>query len=235
MYQLAPNVFACTTGRNCMFLDLRQDRYLSIPKERMDALAPQIHGWNLASGACASQTSQSGDVEQLAEHMLEAGILCPYHCGSLIARPHAPPATRDFTSLYKPHSTPRLRGEWVGTFAALVSADYALRHAPLWRIIRRISPHAPQFGTAYRADLVTTAWALAERFRAIRPWFPRNYLCLFDSLALTLLLRRRGIRASWIFAVREDPFAAHCWVQYGDLVLNEHLDRTRVYTPIMTV
>ncbi len=235
MYQLAPNVFACTTGRNCMFLDLREDRYLSVPKERMDALAPQIYGWHLPCAVQDVHTSSSGDDEQLLEDMLEAGILRPYQCGNPFARAHAPSATRDFTSLGKPLSTPGIRSEWVGTLAALASADFALRHAPLWRIVRRISARAPQFSTAFPADRVTAACALTERFRAIRPWFPRDYLCLFDSLALTLFLRRRGICASWIFAVREDPFAAHCWVQYGDLVLNEHLDRTRVYTPIMTV
>lgn len=218
-----------------MFLDLRQDRYLSVPKQRMDALAPQIHGWHLAIGPSEAHDGQSSDAERLAEDLLEAGILCPYRCGSLTAHPIAPPATRDFTSLSKPLSSPRVRGQWVGALAALASADYALRHAPLWRIVRRVSAHPPQYGAAYPPELLTTAWTLAERFRAIRPWFPRDYLCLFDSLALTLFLRRRGIFTSWIFAVREDPFAAHCWVQYGDLVLNEYLDRARVYTPIMTV
>jgi hypothetical protein len=38
-----------------------------------------------------------------------------------------------------------------------------------------------------------------------------------------------------VFGVREAPFTAHCWVQDGAVVLNDHLENVDLYTPIMTV
>jgi len=31
------------------------------------------------------------------------------------------------------------------------------------------------------------------------------------------------------------PFAAHCWVQYGDIVFNDRVEEVGGYTPIMVV
>ena len=50
---------------------------------------------------------------------------------------------------------------------------------------------------------------------------------------LVSYLRRCGLRADWVFAVRLWPFAAHCWVQCGDLCLNDDVERLAPYTPIL--
>ena len=68
-----------------------------------------------------------------------------------------------------------------------------------------------------------------------RPFFPRSYLCLFDSLALFDLLLRHGVRVDWVYGVQAEPFEAHCWLQAGDLVVNDTLDRVAPFTPIMVV
>ena len=235
MYQLSPFVFACTTGRNCMFLDLRQDRYLSVPQELIDALAPQIHGWQLSSHAHEARATVRTDTDPLAEDMLAAGILRPYQRGTAAPPPQPPPATADLTSLRSPDGDSSSANSWMSVLSALASADCALRLLPLWRIVVRISAHAQSTGMDSKADLVSTAGRLTRSFREVRPWYPRDYLCLFDSLALTLYLRRHNIGTRWIFGVREDPFAAHCWVQCGGVVLNEHIDRAHLYTPIMAV
>ncbi len=76
---------------------------------------------------------------------------------------------------------------------------------------------------------------MARVFLKYRPLFPRDYLCLFDSLALVRFLSGYDLYPDWVFGVQEDPFRAHCWVQAGEVVLNDHLDNVAVYTPIMTV
>jgi hypothetical protein len=48
-------------------------------------------------------------------------------------------------------------------------------------------------------------------------------------------LAMSGVSAEWIFAVRSNPFEAHCWVQSGSVVLNDVIDEVRAYTPIMRV
>ena len=42
-----------------------------------------------------------------------------------------------------------------------------------------------------------------------------------------------GIATQWLFGVRTWPFAAHCWLQIGNLVVGDRLERVRFYTPIL--
>ena len=72
-------------------------------------------------------------------------------------------------------------------------------------------------------------------FNHWRPFFPRDYLCLFDSLALFDLLIRRGVRVDWVYGVQAEPFEAHCWLQTGDLLVNDTLERTAPFMPILVV
>jgi hypothetical protein len=72
-------------------------------------------------------------------------------------------------------------------------------------------------------------------FRKLRPWYPRHYLCLWDSLALIEFLARRRLYPLWIFGVQVQPFGAHCWLQADDLLLNEATEYAGQFTPIMAV
>jgi len=56
--------------------------------------------------------------------------------------------------------------------------------------------------------------------------------CLQRSLALTSLLRRRGIDAEICFGVEKFPFRAHAWVEASGLVLNETPNGIRRYTVV---
>jgi hypothetical protein len=50
-----------------------------------------------------------------------------------------------------------------------------------------------------------------------------------------MFLARRGLYANLVFAVTTDPFAAHCWAQVDDLVLNDSVGNAQSYTPIRIV
>ena len=92
-----------------------------------------------------------------------------------------------------------------------------------------------------RSDLIPAAHQLSRAkelilgFQALRPSFPRNYLCMFDSLALLHYLFRHGVSADWIYGVQPNPFEAHCWLQSDSVVLNDLVDHVRKFTPIMAV
>jgi len=75
------------------------------------------------------------------------------------------------------------------------------------------------------AEAARTFWRLA-------PWLPIEGECLVRSALLMRFLRRRGLRADWVFGVRLFPFMAHCWVQAGDLCLNDDVERLTAYSPI---
>ncbi len=72
-------------------------------------------------------------------------------------------------------------------------------------------------------------------FDSLRLFYPRPYLCLFDSLALVHFVARFGLYPDWVFGVRAEPFEAHCWVQAGNVVLNDTVERVSAFTPIMSV
>ena|SRR5882724_772701 len=76
---------------------------------------------------------------------------------------------------------------------------------------------------------------LISVFKVLRLWYPRAYLCLFDSLALLEFFALHGLYPRWTFGVTADPFLAHCWLQEEAVVLDDSLARVSAYTPIMSV
>lgn len=76
---------------------------------------------------------------------------------------------------------------------------------------------------------------LVAAARMARPWIPFEGECLQRSFQLRCYLASRGVAVSWMFGVRTWPFAAHCWLQVGDLLVGDRLDRVRRFTPIMSV
>lgn len=234
MYELAPYVFACQTGRNFMFLDLQKDRYLSVPRARLIGLTTQIRGWNLGHDSSAPydpRTVQPG----LADELVAAGILRLSESDLTVSRPPLPSPERDSKAYAKYLLQTSPAADRARILTSLLWADYTLRNQTLFEIVNRITTFRARKCRDAPSPSLEFAEQLLERFLQSRPWYPRNYLCLFDSLALLRYLALNRIAVNMIFGVREDPFAAHCWLQYRSVVLNDRLDRARVYTPIMAV
>ncbi len=78
-----------------------------------------------------------------------------------------------------------------------------------------------------------SAAGFAQCFQHFRPFYPRDYACLFDALALMRFLYLRGVSGYWVFGVRSAPFAAHCWVEDAMGPINDDVDVTGAYTEIM--
>ena len=77
--------------------------------------------------------------------------------------------------------------------------------------------------------------AAAERFRAARQLIPVQPNCLLDSLTLSSFLSRRGLGVALVFGVKLDPFAAHCWLQAPDAIVNDSADAVMPFTPVLAV
>jgi hypothetical protein len=100
------------------------------------------------------------------------------------------------------------------------------------RVRRRKAALAPR---AAPLD-VERARRVVEAFVHYRVFlFSSKNECLYDSLALIEYLARNEIYADWVFGVQTRPFAAHCWVQHGDIVCNDTVEHVSGYTPIMVV
>jgi hypothetical protein len=122
---------------------------------------------------------------------------------------------------------------------ASARADYRLRNSRISRILRRVTRingrlrrKAQGRGeTSFDSDRAST---LIAAFRRLRPFYPRRYLCLFDSLALLEFLAGYRLATHLVFGVIAEPFEAHCWLQQGTTVLNDDLERVARYTAIFT-
>lgn len=56
--------------------------------------------------------------------------------------------------------------------------------------------------------------------------------CLALACAKVKFLLQHGVDARCVIGVRRHPFAAHAWVQHGDLVIGEDPDAVQNYLPI---
>jgi len=74
-----------------------------------------------------------------------------------------------------------------------------------------------------------SAFLMTSRFVKIRD------RCLDHSIAMVRFLARFGYYPRLVLGVKMSPWGAHAWVQDGDLVLNDSVDRVRAYTPILVV
>lgn len=74
-----------------------------------------------------------------------------------------------------------------------------------------------------------------EKFERLRAWLPCRYVCLFNALCLLRFLLRRGHEANLVFAVRGMPFAAHCWVEAGGVILDPGEEDCSAFTEIVRV
>jgi hypothetical protein len=127
-------------------------------------------------------------------------------------------------------------GSWLKFLTASAFAKFALRTWPFERVILRVKRRKallePQSGPldAERARKLVEAFG---RYRVFL--FSSKNECLYDSLALLEFLAGYGIYPDWVFGVQTRPFAAHCWVQHGELVFNDTVEHVTGYTPIMVV
>jgi hypothetical protein len=79
------------------------------------------------------------------------------------------------------------------------------------------------------------ALEVVARFRRWAPFAPVSGKCLLRSFMLLRLLRRRGFDAHWVFGVSTWPFTAHCWLQVGDIVLDDSHERLLPYRIIHVI
>jgi hypothetical protein len=76
---------------------------------------------------------------------------------------------------------------------------------------------------------------IAQAYVRHRSRLPLKRICLPDSLALHRILCAKGLGSTLVVGVRLDPFMAHCWLQAGDMVLNDSCDHVCAYKPILRI
>jgi Transglutaminase-like superfamily len=236
-YALAEHVFVCLNGEHLVLLDLKEDRYWALEASQTAGLAALVGGWPVKP-AVATQSVEAPSPETLsaAEMLRGRGLLTDSVPPGKDATPVAATiAVRELLSESAP-STGRRVGAWWTFFASATVAKITLRTWSFERVIRRVKQRKARLGPRTEPLDRQRAAKLVEGFARYRVFlFSSKNECLYDSLALLEYLARYGIYADWVFAVQARPFAAHCWVQHGDIVFNDTVEHVSGYTPIMVV
>jgi hypothetical protein len=140
------------------------------------------------------------------------------------ARIVAPDYTIPTTSLLeKRHASHARLGDMVSVASLLFRMQRLLRLRPIHSLLAQGLAHEP----IRDRQLID----LASRFLAARKLVPIKRNCLLDSLSLVRWLGGGQI----LFGVKLHPFAAHCWVQSGALILNDLTENVAAFTVVRVV
>ncbi|WP_448659188.1 lasso peptide biosynthesis B2 protein [Sphingomonas sp. CJ99] len=205
-----------------ILLDVEADRYWQLPGTAALLLAKAANG----DPFCGTEAGLS--------QLLELGFLVRGQPGDL-CQPYAslasiPAPLADLLDDERPQDRPSLvRATQIAWSAIAVRAE--LRATPLHRLLARIARTQRRGRAGSESELASLAWHYTALCRLL-PVRPR---CLPDSLALLRLARRQGHDPRLVFGVQPAPFAAHCWLQSGPLVLTDRIGHVRRFTPLLAL
>ncbi len=201
-------VCAVAHGDWVIFLDLARNRYQAASIAQAGGLV-----------AVPAHEAAIGDFEQNWGGLAQAGL------AARTTRTEWPtPAHCDVRLTWRDMALLALACIWAGGIVkrgAMLEAFCELRRRKV-----RLSCGAADFASAERVH---------SKFAAGRIWAPAAYVCLFDSLALSLFLIKRGVRSDLVFGVRSRPFSAHCWVEVDGVILDDGGEDCRSFAEIARV
>jgi len=229
-YLLAPHVFPCVSGQHVVLMDLERDKYIAVaPAQR---LASWVRGWPVG----AAETDAGAD--ELVSQMLALGMLVT---DPQVGKPAVPVTTRRAQRglvEFDLGTRPRASAAQLWRFArSCLRAQLSLKLRPIQSIVEAVRDRKARRASRGAAEVDPARLrALAIAFARLRPLFyTLRSACLLDSLTLLHFLSAEGIHPDWVFGVKTEPFDAHCWVQHGEILLNDVPDRVRQYSPILVV
>jgi hypothetical protein len=127
-------------------------------------------------------------------------------------------------------------GRVLNFFRACFAARLALRMRSIASVVSGVAARKARQGGGAQALDLRKAREHVVAYVHLRPLLlTAKDACLFDSLVLVNYLAHYGLFPTWVFGVQTGPFAAHSWVQHGDVVFNDTPENVRRYTPILTV
>lgn len=212
---------------------MNRDTYQCVGRRQFEALGPSLAGWKEPANPSGREPAGA---KELANTLLTQGILSEDAEGTKDALPteFLHPAQAIDSDCPGPSSW----RTWLhaGTFfACCMRASRELNRQPFQVTLEAVRRRKSRSVAGRGAPDLERTRSLVLIFRRLRWYYPRPYLCLFDSLALIHFLACFSIFPDWVFGVSADPFEAHCSVQLGPVVLNDTVERVSALTPIMYV
>lgn len=214
--QPAPHARFAVRQADLVILDLRAGVYACLP-EAGGAVSLDALGLDVRDDALAQVLRAEGLLTETASHPL------PIHPGAV------PIPRRDLLD-------DRLRGG-PREIAVLGFAYAAMAGRFRGRSFAQVidQAHRGVLGRRDAAEPSLRARRQVACFWRWLPWAPFQGQCLWRSFLLLNALRARGEDAWWVFGVQTWPFEAHCWLQIGEVVLDDAAERVAAFTPILVI
>lgn len=226
-YFLPRHVYFCCRGTSLVFLDLKQDDYTLVDGDAANAIR------------AVSSTTQSEestlDLSSTLKDLREGGLLTTDPVDSRSILPTRIQVAMEALVDVEASPLVRVNAQHIIRFAAAcICAAIRLRWSHIEQTVRSVEKQKSQ-AAPWETSHLEKARELTAVFLKLRSLFPKNYRCLYDSLALIKFLGWYQIYPTWVFGVRLEPWAAHCWIQEGPFVFNEGVEEAASYTPVMAI
>lgn len=209
-----PRLTYCRVGDRVVFLDIAADRYFCLPSRLDQFFQRRVAGCSDADSHMVAALRRAGVVD-------DAGAIRAVPCPGLpVAEDALSPSQRTRSLIKVAFAQSRVQARLRSWSFERVIAHERQRHRSSKPLDRRM------------ADELSMLYAA---FQALAGWFGEADRCLARSIAFRALAFQRGFAPTLVLGVKLDPFAAHCWVQSGTRIDNDAIERTRLYTPILTI
>jgi Transglutaminase-like superfamily len=224
-YFQSPHVHFCFRGDSAIILNLREDAYMLATGATVEAL-------RCLSAVSEIEASSSGVLDGIND-LVDSGVIT----AQAVEGRNVAPTTFDFprAPLIDAEAA-SAEGVSVGHILRFIRAcaiaAARIRWGRLESTVRAVANRRSSLPLQSSMDF-ERARELTVVFKTLRAYFPKNYLCLYDSLALIEFLAQYGVYPSWIFGVRLDPWGAHCWVQEQGVVFEDDIEEVSSYTPVL--
>lgn len=220
-FQLRAGVSYCEVSERLLFLDTVADRYFCLQAGVEHAFRNLI----------AEKRLDDAGRQSLAS-MIDCGLLLETATHG-VPFPFRPVQQASLSLLDTPDQS--VSGARVASaLVYILTARYRLRHSRLDSILRNLDLRKipwPRNNIVNLDEMRTAAMA----FERTSFFLQSHDKCLSRSIALARFLAAHNLPAQLVIAVKLRPFAAHCWVQSGRWLVNDRVDRTRNFTPILAI
>jgi len=243
---IASHVYVCATGDGSVILDLKRDRYLGLGREETELVSKMLDAWpkpkwsaGKAPGCDEDAVAVRARTETLCQSLIEYGLLTS--AGGVFAgdaRAPLPDMRREWISVGDElEAEGRVTGQHVTNFVlAFIWVRLSLTFLPLQWTVRAIQARKARHRRSGELISELEVAALVSAFRVMRPFvFAAEGRCLLHALVLTKYLSRYDFYPDWVIGVATQPWAAHSWVQWGNLLLDCNPEKVCRYTPILMV
>jgi hypothetical protein len=233
---LAPHVHCCSTKNQVVLLDLKRNKYLGLSGTDANGLARWIVGLPKFEQSFRAEADSGAAVTELLHEMSNAGMLSSVHTrGATYSPAAAGPPTMALIDGYTDVATWITARDLACFITAALTAKLLLQWTPLHKIAQRVRSRRLRRQSDMALDIDRLQHLVAGFTRMRTFAFTASNECLFDSLALSEFLSLYGLFPHWLFGVTANPFAAHCWLQQGGIVVNDSPEHVGRFTPIMSI